>query len=107
MWSKSISVGEARVTSLTDGSFPSGRWGDVRGGAARVVVAGVPPDELNRVRLRMNPLLIQVHGKNVLVETGFWDRGGEKFESLYALDRDESVFSGCARRVWSRVTWTS
>lgn len=54
----------------------------------------LPPDELNRVRLRMNPLLIQVHGKNVLVETGFWDRGGEKFESLYALDRDESVFSG-------------
>ncbi len=53
-----------------------------------------PPDESNRVELRLNPLLIQLGGRNVLVETGFWDRGGEKFEAMYGLDRDESVFSG-------------
>lgn len=51
-------------------------------------------DDQNRVRLRINPLLIQLDGKNVLVETGMWDRGGEKFESMFALERDETVFSG-------------
>ncbi|NTX99628.1 MBL fold metallo-hydrolase [Deinococcus sp. JMULE3] len=52
------------------------------------------PDELNRIRLRINPLLIQLGGENILVETGMWDQGGEKFEAMYALDRDETVFRG-------------
>lgn len=55
-----------------------------------------PADDLNRIRLRINPLLIRLGGKNVLVETGFWDQGGEKFEGMYAVDRDETVFRGLA-----------
>ena len=53
-----------------------------------------PADELNRISLRINPLLIQLEGKNILVETGFWDQGGEKFENMFGLDRDETVFRG-------------
>lgn len=94
MWSTSIQIGKARVTSLTDGRFR------LDGGAMFGVVPRAlwqkvaPPDEQNRIALRINPLLIQLGGRNVLIETGFWDRGGEKFESLYAVDRDESVFDG-------------
>lgn len=93
-WTTKRQVGEATVTSLTDGQFrldggamfgtiPKVLWNDLN-----------PADELNRISLRINPLLIQLHGKNILVETGFWDRGGDKFESMYALDRDETVFRG-------------
>lgn len=94
MWLSSLQVGRARVTSLTDGRFR------LDGGAMFGVVPRAlwqkvaPPDEHNRVSLRINPLLIQLEGRNVLVETGFWDRGGEKFESLYAVERDETVFDG-------------
>ena len=93
-WLKHLKVGEADVYSLTDGHFR------LDGGAMFGVVPRTlwervaPPDEENRISLRINPLLIQLGGKNVLVETGFWDRGGEKFEALYALKRDETLFSG-------------
>ncbi len=55
-----------------------------------------PADEDNRIQLRINPLLIRLGGKNILVETGMWDRGGETFEQMYALERDETVFRGLA-----------
>ncbi len=57
-----------------------------------------PPDERNRIGLRINPLLIQLNGKNVLVETGMHDKGSEKFESNFALERDETLY-GCLREV--------
>ncbi len=65
------------------GTVPKVLWNDLN-----------PADELNRISLRINPLLIQLDGRNILVETGFWDQGGDKFENMYALDRDETVFRG-------------
>lgn len=97
MWQHSLSIGKARVTSLTDGKFR------LDGGAMFGVVPRNlwqklnPPDDQNRVQLRINPLLIQLGDKNVLVETGFWDRGGAKFDSIYAVERDETVFDGLKR----------
>ncbi|AFZ69141.1 MBL fold metallo-hydrolase [Deinococcus peraridilitoris] len=94
MWLHSLKIGQARVTSLTDGRFR------LDGGAMFGVVPRAlwqkvaPPDEHNRIQLRINPLLIQLGGRNVLIETGFWDRGGDKFEALYAVERDETVFDG-------------
>lgn len=82
------------MTSLTDGRFA------LDGGAMFGVVPRVlwqkvaPPDDANRIRLRINPLLIQAGDRNILVETGFWDRGGAKFDAMYAVDRDDTVFGG-------------
>ena len=97
MWQHSLQIGKARVTSLTDGRFR------LDGGAMFGVVPRnlwqkvAPPDDQNCIQLRINPLLIQLGGKNILVETGFWDRGGEKFDALYAVERDETVFGGLKR----------
>ncbi|MBB5233097.1 MBL fold metallo-hydrolase [Deinococcus budaensis] len=93
-WTQHLRVGEADVYSLTDGQFRLD-GGAMFGSVPKVLWERVSPaDDLNRIRLRINPLLIRLGGKNVLVETGFWDGGGEKFEAMYALDRDETVFRG-------------
>lgn len=95
-WIKHLRVGEADVYSLTDGQFRLD-GGAMFGSVPKVLWERVSPaDELNRIRLRINPLLIRLRGENILVETGFWDQGGEKFEGMYALDRDETVFRGLA-----------
>ena len=51
------------------------------------------PDELNRIPLRTNPLLIQIENKNILIETGMFE-GDEKFRRIHALERDTTVFEG-------------
>lgn len=84
------------MTSLTDGQFRLD-GGAMFGSVPRVLWERVAvPDELNRIPLRVNPLLIQLDGENILVESGLWDGGGEKFEQMYAFDRDETVFRGLA-----------
>ncbi|NJK46186.1 MAG: MBL fold metallo-hydrolase, partial [Pleurocapsa sp. SU_196_0] len=35
-----------------------------------------------------------LNGKNILIETGMDDKGGEKFETMFGVERDETVFSG-------------
>lgn len=93
-WTQHRKVGDADVYSLTDAQFRLD-GGAMFGSVPKVLWERVAPaDDLNRIRLRINPLLIRLDGRNVLVETGFWDGGGEKFEGLYALDRDETVFRG-------------
>ncbi|MCP2013657.1 glyoxylase-like metal-dependent hydrolase (beta-lactamase superfamily II) [Deinococcus sp. HSC-46F16] len=95
-WIKPLRIGEADVYSLTDGKFRLD-GGAMFGSVPKVLWERVAPaDGLNRIRLRINPLLIRLGGENILVETGFWDQGGEKFEGMYALDRDETVFRGLA-----------
>lgn len=89
-----LKIGQANVYSLTDGQFRLD-GGAMFGSVPKVLWERVAPaDEDNRISLRINPLLIQLGGQNILVETGMWDRGGEKFEGMYALDRDETVFRG-------------
>src|ERR1700674_4955049 len=45
-----------------------------------------PPDERNRIRLRMNSLLIRTAGKIILVETGAGDKFGAKRRDIYGLE---------------------
>ncbi|PNY82580.1 MBL fold metallo-hydrolase [Deinococcus koreensis] len=93
-WSQQRQVGQVTVTSLTDGQFRLD-GGAMFGSVPKTLwERAAPADALNRIRLRINPLLIQLGGENILVESGFWDSGGEKFETIYALERDESVFRG-------------
>ena len=93
-WIQSRQIGPATVHSLTDGQFRLD-GGAMFGSVPRALwERATTPDELNRIRLRINPLLIQLGGENILVETGMWDQGGEKFEAMYALDRDETATGG-------------
>ncbi|SEJ04800.1 Glyoxylase, beta-lactamase superfamily II [Deinococcus reticulitermitis] len=82
------------ASSLTDGQFRLD-GGAMFGSVPKVLWETVAPADLdNRISLRINPLLLQLGEHNVLIETGMWDRGGEKFETMYALERDETVFRG-------------
>lgn len=93
-WVQSRQIGRFTVSSLTDGQFRLD-GGAMFGSVPKVLWERVAlPDELNRIQLRINPLLIQLDGENILIETGFWDRGGEKFEAMFGLDRDQSIFRG-------------
>jgi glyoxylase-like metal-dependent hydrolase (beta-lactamase superfamily II) len=94
MWLKQQKIGAATVSSLTDGCFRLD-GGAMFGTVPRVLWEKTcPPDEKNRIGLRINPLLIQLRGKNILVETGMDDKSGEKFEQMFAVSRDETVFGG-------------
>jgi glyoxylase-like metal-dependent hydrolase (beta-lactamase superfamily II) len=93
-WVKSLQIGDARVFSLTDGQFRLD-GGAMFGTIPRALWERLtPPDAQNRIGLRINPLLIQLHGKNILIETGMDDKSGEKFETMFAVTRDETVFDG-------------
>ncbi|AWR86697.1 MBL fold metallo-hydrolase [Meiothermus taiwanensis] len=45
----------------------------------------VTPDEQNRIRLGLNPLLVRAGERLVLIETGIDRKPGEKFRRLYGL----------------------
>ena len=95
-WIRHLRIGHANVYSLTDGQFRLD-GGAMFGSVPRVLwERSTPPDAQNRIALRINPLLIQLNGKNILIETGMDDKSGEKFEKQFALERDETIFS-CLR----------
>lgn len=97
-WSQTRRIGDAQVTTLTDGLFRLD-GGSMFGSVPKVLWERVAPaDAENRIQLRINPLLIELGGKNILVETGMWDRGGDKFDAIYAVERDETVFRGLRQR---------
>jgi glyoxylase-like metal-dependent hydrolase (beta-lactamase superfamily II) len=92
-WVKHKKIGIADVYSLTDGMFRLD-GGAMFGTVPRVLWEKTcPPDDKNRIALRINPLLIQMRGKNILIETGMDDKSGEKFETIFAIDRDQTIFS--------------
>lgn len=95
MWMRHLALGEISVYSLTDGRFR------LDGGAMFGIVPKTiwskltPADELNRIPLRINPLLMCYGRRRILVETGICS-GDAQFAARYALERDETVFSGLA-----------
>jgi glyoxylase-like metal-dependent hydrolase (beta-lactamase superfamily II) len=54
------------------------------------------PDEQNRIRLGMNPLLIRTGEQLVLVETGIDRKPGEKFRRIYGLSETNLVLDQLA-----------
>jgi glyoxylase-like metal-dependent hydrolase (beta-lactamase superfamily II) len=97
-WLKHLKIGKADVYSLTDGKFGLD-GGSMFGTVPKVLWEKVaPPDLSNRIQLRINPLLIQLNGKNILVETGMDDKSGAKFDSMFAVERDETIFD-CLRQL--------
>lgn len=86
-----MDLGHLKIFPVSDGTFR------LDGGAMfGVVPRNVwertnPPDEQNRVTLGLNPLLIMAEGKNILVDTGIGDKGDEKFNSRYRVEKKESL----------------
>lgn len=45
-----------------------------------------PPDERNRIRLAMRCLLLEGHGRRVLVDVGLGDKNDEKFRDIFRVE---------------------
>lgn len=88
MNSKSIKLGQFELSIISDGRF----WLD--GGTMFGVVPKVmwnkliSTDELNRVELSLNCLLIETPEGNVLIDTGINDKLKDRFKEIYKMDRD-------------------
>ena len=86
-----MKLGAFEIFGVTDGRFR------LDGGAMFGVVPKAlwqkccPADELNRIPLNLNCLVIQAHGKNVLVDTGLGDKENAKFQSMFAVERTPSL----------------
>jgi glyoxylase-like metal-dependent hydrolase (beta-lactamase superfamily II) len=80
-----MKLGDLEFHILNDGTF------GLDGGAMFGVIPRpmwervAPPDDRNRIRLRMNSLLIRTAGKLILVETGAGDKFDPKRREIYAL----------------------
>jgi glyoxylase-like metal-dependent hydrolase (beta-lactamase superfamily II) len=80
-----MKLGDLEFHILNDGEFR------LDGGAMFGVIPrpmwerAAPPDDRNRIRLRMNSLLIRAEGKRILVETGAGDKFDAKRRDIYAL----------------------
>ena len=83
-----MKLGQFELSIISDGRF----WLD--GGTMFGVVPKVmwnkliPVDELNRVELSLNCLLIETPEGNVLIDTGINDKLKDRFKEIYKMDRD-------------------
>lgn len=83
--------GTFEIHSVSDGFFR------LDGGAMFGVVPRVlwektnPPDDKNRILLGLNPLLIITERKKIIVDTGISNKGDEKFNSMFAVDRKQTL----------------
>lgn len=86
-----MKLGQFHIVPVTDGRFR------LDGGAMFGVVPRVlwerccPADELNRILLSLRCLLIQAHGKNILVDTGLGSKHDQKFQQMFAVERTPSL----------------
>ncbi len=94
-----LRLGETEIISLHAGDL----WYD--GGATFGAVPRpiwerlLPPDDRNRVRLSLRPVLIRHRGHTVLVDSGFGSHQHERLRQIYSLEGDGSL-----RRALSRVS---
>ena len=88
MNSRPIKLGEFELTIISDGRF----WLD--GGAMFGVVPKViwdrmnPADDLNRIELGLNCLLIKSKDNLILVDTGIGEKLKDRFKDIYRVQRE-------------------
>jgi glyoxylase-like metal-dependent hydrolase (beta-lactamase superfamily II) len=81
-----MELGDLKLTLVDDGEFR------LDGGAMFGVVPRTlwekekPPDELNRIRMGTNCLLVERGRDLLLIDTGIGDKHGARFEGLYGMD---------------------
>jgi glyoxylase-like metal-dependent hydrolase (beta-lactamase superfamily II) len=91
-----MTFGDFTIHSLSDGAFR------LDGGA----MFGVIPkpmwekrtraDAQNRIPLAVRPLLVEAHGRRILIDAGIGDKMGEKAAGIYAFDRAVTLSSSLA-----------
>lgn len=54
----------------------------------------IPADEQNRIPLATRCLLLQGHGRTILIDCGAGDKFGEKMAGIYAIDHTEHTLLG-------------
>jgi glyoxylase-like metal-dependent hydrolase (beta-lactamase superfamily II) len=92
-----VNQGDFRLHSLSDGFF------GLDGGAMFGVVPKPlwertnPPDERNRIRLALRPLLVSSGKERVLVDTGIGDKWDSKNTDMYRIEHTDTVESSLAR----------
>ncbi len=91
-----MDLGDFKLYSLSDGAFR------LDGGAVFGIVPKTlwektsNPDELNRIALGINPLLIMTGADNILVDTGIGDKWDDRSRSIYAIDRTATLTGSLA-----------
>ena len=86
-----MKLGQFDIFPITAGRFR------LDGGAMFGVVPRVlwerccPADDQNRIELSITCLLIQAHGKNILVDTGLGSKIDEKFKNMLAVERTPTL----------------
>jgi len=89
--------GEFELHSLSDGFF------GLDGGAMFGVVPKPlwertnPPDERNRIRLALRPLLVVAGKERVLIDTGIGDKWDSKNIDIYRIEHTDTIESSLAR----------
>jgi glyoxylase-like metal-dependent hydrolase (beta-lactamase superfamily II) len=92
----SITIGPYRVRFVSGGRFR------LDGGAMFGVVPKAlwnrvaPADEMNRIRMAMNCLLIEGEGGRVLVDTGAGSKTDAKFREIFAIERPDALLEDLA-----------
>ena len=90
-------LGEFDLFSLSDGFF------GLDGGAMFGVVPKPiwertnPPDERNRIRLALRPLLVVAGQERVLIDTGIGDKWDSKNTDIYRIEHTDTIESSLAR----------
>jgi len=54
----------------------------------------IPPDSRNRIPLHMRCLLLEGHGRLILIDNGLGDKYNDKFAFLYAVDHEYATLDG-------------
>ena len=89
-------LGDVTLHSLSDGTFR------LDGGAMFGVVPKTlwskrtAADDKNRIPLGLRPLLVEIDGRRVLIDTGIGDKMPSKLVDIYAIDRSRHLDHGLA-----------
>jgi glyoxylase-like metal-dependent hydrolase (beta-lactamase superfamily II) len=90
-------LGELELFSLSDGFF------GLDGGAMFGVVPRPlwertnPPDERNRIRLALRPLLVVTGKERILVDTGIGDKWDARNTDIYCIEHTDTIEASLAR----------
>ncbi|MEO0019450.1 MAG: MBL fold metallo-hydrolase [candidate division WOR-3 bacterium] len=92
-----MNIGDFKIYPLFDGFF------GLDGGAMFGVVPKPlwertnPPDEKNRIRLALRPVLILTPQERVVIDTGIGDKYDKKFAERYRVEKPDSLLASLAR----------
>lgn len=92
-----MKIGDFKIYPLADGFF------GLDGGAMFGVVPKPvwertnPPDEQNRIRLALRPLLILTANERILVDTGIGDKYDVKFAERYRIEKPDTLLGSLKR----------